>query len=159
MSVGHERTNPQRSKPSLNMRAPQRGRERRQVRRSLTGIILSMNILAGAFALLAWALFDGRLPLVAFVVILAANIGALITYAADKSAAAKGNWRVSEARLHFMEVLGGWPAALVAQQLLRHKTRKLSFQVGFWTAAFTNATVLAFIMFPSLTPLLKSAMP
>ncbi|WP_153605141.1 DUF1294 domain-containing protein, partial [Pseudomonas aeruginosa] len=35
-------------------------------------------------------------------------------------------------RLHLFELLGGWPGALVAQQVFRHKTRKLSFQLVFW---------------------------
>ncbi|WP_147463771.1 DUF1294 domain-containing protein, partial [Pseudomonas amygdali] len=28
--------------------------------------------------------------------------------------------------------LGGWPGALLAQQVFRHKTRKVSFQIVFW---------------------------
>lgn len=36
------------------------------------------------------------------------------------------------AQLHAVELLGGWPGALLAQQLLRHKTKKTSYQVVFW---------------------------
>ncbi len=35
-------------------------------------------------------------------------------------------------RLHLLELLGGWPGAFLAQQVFRHKTRKLSFQLVFW---------------------------
>ena len=31
-----------------------------------------------------------------------------------------------------VELLGGWPGALLAQQLLRHKTKKTSYQGVFW---------------------------
>lgn len=58
-----------------------------------------------------------------------------ITYVAywrDKRRAQGNRWRVSEATLHGLELLGGWPGALVAQQVLRHKTRKISFQIVFW---------------------------
>ena len=41
-------------------------------------------------------------------------------------------WRTPEARLHLVELLGGWPGALIAQQAFRHKTRKWSFQLVFW---------------------------
>jgi uncharacterized membrane protein YsdA (DUF1294 family) len=34
--------------------------------------------------------------------------------------------------LHLVELLGGWPGALVAQQCFRHKTRKLSYQMVVW---------------------------
>ena len=41
-------------------------------------------------------------------------------------------WRVSEANLHLLELLGGWPAALLAQRRLRHKCSKGSYQFMFW---------------------------
>lgn len=37
-----------------------------------------------------------------------------------------------EARLHFMELIGGWPGAFLAQRRLRHKCSKVSYQVVFW---------------------------
>jgi hypothetical protein len=37
-----------------------------------------------------------------------------------------------EVFLHLCELLGGWPGAFLAQYSLRHKNRKVSFQVVFW---------------------------
>jgi len=31
-----------------------------------------------------------------------------------------------------LEFLGGWPAAFLAQRVLRHKIRKISYQMIFW---------------------------
>jgi uncharacterized membrane protein YsdA (DUF1294 family) len=53
-------------------------------------------------------------------------------YASDKARAVRGEWRVQEATLHLLELLGGWPGGLVAQQWLRHKNRKIPFQIVFW---------------------------
>ncbi len=53
-------------------------------------------------------------------------------YWSDKQSAGSGARRIPEARLHFFELLGGWMGALIAQQLFRHKTRKLSYQFIFW---------------------------
>jgi len=41
-------------------------------------------------------------------------------------------WRVPEARLHLLELLGGWPGAFLAQRWLRHKCSKGSYQFVFW---------------------------
>ncbi|MBA3685849.1 MAG: DUF1294 domain-containing protein [Planctomycetes bacterium] len=56
----------------------------------------------------------------------------VIAYAVDKRAARAGRPRIAEATLHALELLGGWPGALVAQQLLRHKNAKVSYQLVFW---------------------------
>jgi uncharacterized membrane protein YsdA (DUF1294 family) len=53
-------------------------------------------------------------------------------YAADKRRAQGGAWRVPEAQLHFLDLLGGWPGGFLAQGHLRHKCSKTSFQVTFW---------------------------
>lgn len=51
----------------------------------------------------------------------------------DKRKSLTRQWRTPERTLHFLELLGGWPGGLIAQQVLRHKTRKLSYQLIFWS--------------------------
>lgn len=53
-------------------------------------------------------------------------------YGYDKKQARMQGQRTPEKLLHAVEMLGGWPGALVAQQAFRHKTRKLSYQLVFW---------------------------
>ena len=68
---------------------------------------------------------------------------AFLAYAFDKSAAVSGRWRTAEQTLHLFSLAGGWPGALVAQQLLRHKTSKQSFVYAFWFTVLLN--VCAFV--------------
>ncbi|KIC83556.1 DUF1294 domain-containing protein [Pseudomonas sp. C5pp] len=56
----------------------------------------------------------------------------LLLYWQDKHQARTQAWRTPEKVLHASELLGGWPGALLAQQLYRHKTRKVSYQLVFW---------------------------
>ena len=53
-------------------------------------------------------------------------------YAVDKRRAEEGLWRVPEAQLHLLELLGGWPGGFLAQRRLRHKCSKGSYQAVFW---------------------------
>ena len=53
-------------------------------------------------------------------------------YWSDKRRAQTNQRRITENSLHLFELLGGWPGALLAQQMFRHKTRKLSFQLICW---------------------------
>ena len=69
---------------------------------------------------------------------LAASTLTFLVYAKDKSAAQTGRWRSKESTLHTLALFGGWPGALIAQQALRHKSRKLSFQMGFWLTVMVN---------------------
>ncbi len=48
-------------------------------------------------------------------------------YGFDKRAARRGEWRVTEASLHGIDLIGGIAGGLVAQLVFRHKTRKASF--------------------------------
>lgn len=54
------------------------------------------------------------------------------TYASDKRRARTKSWRIPEAHLHLLELLGGWPGAWLAQGRLRHKCSKGSYQFVFW---------------------------
>ncbi|MEE1886539.1 DUF1294 domain-containing protein [Pseudomonas carassii] len=56
----------------------------------------------------------------------------LLLYWQDKQQARTQAWRTPEKVLHASELLGGWPGALLAQQLFRHKTRKVAYQLVFW---------------------------
>lgn len=55
----------------------------------------------------------------------------LFLYGADKTHAAIRSWRIPEVYLHVLELLGGWPGALIAQNAFRHKTRKSLYQIIF----------------------------
>jgi uncharacterized membrane protein YsdA (DUF1294 family) len=66
-------------------------------------------------------------------------------YAKDKSAARKGEWRTEEKTLHLFALFGGWPGALVAQKFLRHKSKKLSFQINFWLTVVLNGAALVWL--------------
>ena len=44
-------------------------------------------------------------------------------------------------RLHLLELLGGWPGALVARHCLRHKTQKGSYRRGFWFIVLLHLTL------------------
>lgn len=78
---------------------------------------------------------------------LIASIICFMAYAFDKSAAIAGRWRVSEGTLLAFGLVGGWPGALVAQQMLRHKSSKTAFRSSFWVTVAAN--VAGFLWFSS----------
>jgi uncharacterized membrane protein YsdA (DUF1294 family)/cold shock CspA family protein len=99
---------------------------------------------AGRIGIGAWLLLAGLLVLPLFsgeyppfprwvvpAVMATASVVAWICYRSDKLRAESGQWRIPEAHLHFVELLGGWPGAFLAQRKFRHKTRKVSFQFIF----------------------------
>jgi uncharacterized membrane protein YsdA (DUF1294 family) len=74
-----------------------------------------------------------------------ASVLCFVLYAVDKAAAIDGRERIPESTLLAIGTLGGWPGAVVAQQALRHKTRKLSFRVRFWVSVAVNVAVFAWV--------------
>lgn len=74
-------------------------------------------------------------------------------YARDKKAAQNAGWRVHESTLHLMSLVGGWPGALIAQVLLRHKTRKLSFLIGYGFTIIVNCIALGVIVGKGVSPM------
>lgn len=88
--------------------------------------------------LLGWAVWRGWLPLEIIFVPIFMSIVTYLAYAADKHFAQSGRWRIPEANLHVLELLFGWPGALFAQRVLRHKTLKASYRAGFWMMVALN---------------------
>lgn len=62
------------------------------------------------------------------VIILLINIATFCMFWWDKEAAREGHWRIPEARLLGLALIGGSLGAVAGQQLLRHKTRKEPFR-------------------------------
>ena len=58
------------------------------------------------------------------------NLVGVIINIADKSRAKAGKWRVSEKSLWLVALLGGALGSYVTMQIIRHKTKHLSFMVG-----------------------------
>jgi uncharacterized membrane protein YsdA (DUF1294 family) len=90
--------------------------------------------------------FMGKLPIAVVVLYFAASAATFVAYAIDKSAATRDTWRIRESTLHLLAVIGGWPGALVAQQALRHKSRKPSFRTTFWFTVLLNCAGLAWLL-------------
>lgn len=95
----------------------------------------SLSILVTACAIPAvgaWQAFQHNAVLWPLLLYIGMSLLSILQYWRDKQNAQTGQWRTPEKQLHAVELLGGWPGALLAQQLLRHKTQKTSFQVVFW---------------------------
>jgi len=73
------------------------------------------------------------------------SFATFVAYALDKRAAERSGWRLSEGSLLAMGLTCGWPGAIIAQQVYRHKTAKMSFQIVFWVTVIVN--VVAFVVF------------
>ncbi len=118
---------------------------------SLTFAVLFLTFVAGA-------VFAGKLPFAVLGLYLVTSTVALFAYALDKSAARNDRWRIAESTLHIFGLVGGWPGALVAQKLLRHKSKKQSFQVAFWVTVILNCGALGWLFSSSGARALKSVL-
>jgi len=95
-------------------------------------------------AMLIGAAWWHMLPIAIAGLYLALSLCTFFTYAVDKSAAKRGKWRTKESTLHLMSLMGGWPGALFAQHLLRHKSVKTAFRKLFWLTVVTNLALLGY---------------
>ena len=105
---------------------------------------------------LCGAVLVGRLPLLVLGIYSAASLIAFVSYWADKSAARSGQWRTQEFTLLMFGLIGGWPSAVFAQKLLRHKSKKQSFQTAFWATVALNSVGLFVYSSPTASRALLS---
>lgn len=106
--------------------------------------VIVLSIFSGALALFT---LSGRLPFIVPIVYGAVSLLTILFYGIDKSAAKKEKRRVSEAKLHILSLLGGWPGALLAQQMFKHKRSKSAFMRIYWVTVLVNLILLGLIAF------------
>ncbi len=111
------------------------------------------------FVLLITLAAMGRLPVFLSAFYLGASLLTYVVYKADKQAAQNGTWRTSESTLHLLALLGGWCGALIAQQSLRHKSKKEEFLLVFWITVILNCGVLGWLLTPHGSETLNSFLP
>lgn len=99
------------------------------------------------FTLLMGLLVMDELPLTVLAAYGLLSGVAFLMYGADKTAAELGKWRTSESTLHTIALLGGWPGALVARRVFRHKTSKQPFRTIFWFTVIVNCVALAWFVY------------
>lgn len=108
--------------------------------------LVPFGMAGAALLVIFWASAKGRLPSFAAGWYVAASLVAFLVYAKDKWAARGGRWRTAESTLHLLSLAGGWPGALAAQALLRHKSCKQSFRVVFWWTVVLNCGALGWML-------------
>lgn len=106
----------------------------------------SALLAAAFFAVLGALVLAEYLPLWVWLLYLLMSVLTFAFYALDKSAARAGRWRISELKLHYLALLGGWPGAMYAQSLLRHKTQKRSFRLGYYLTLALNLALLGYLV-------------
>lgn len=110
------------------------------------GTLLAGVLLFGFFALLAGLFYQHYLPFSIVASYGSISLVLFVMYGMDKAAAQRGGQRTAENTLHLFELCCGWPGALMAQQVFRHKTRKGSYQFVFWLAVLANLGALGWLM-------------
>ena len=65
-----------------------------------------------------------------YIYIVIINVVTFFIYGLDKSKARAGQWRIPEAQLIFLAVIGGSVGVLVGMKVFHHKTRKSKFKIG-----------------------------
>lgn len=107
----------------------------------ILALVVFAAIFAGAVHL--WAVP----PLVGAVYLVVSTV-CFGMYAVDKAAAKAGRWRTSENTLLLLGLACGWPGAIVAQKLLRHKSNKHSFKNRFWLTVLVNIAAFVYLASP-----------
>lgn len=101
-------------------------------------------VVLAAFALLvAFVALTRGVPAWAALLYAGASVLCFVLYGVDKAAARAGRDRISESTLLSLGFVGGWPGAIVAQQVFRHKTAKRSFRLRFWLSVVANVAIFA----------------
>jgi len=79
--------------------------------------------------------------------ILIINIISFLAMWIDKRKAIKGKWRISEAALLTLALIGGGIGSIAGMYIFRHKTKKLRFSVGIPAILIFEIAVAIYFIF------------
>jgi uncharacterized membrane protein YsdA (DUF1294 family) len=101
----------------------------------------SLVVLAAFALLVAFVALTRGVPAWAASLYVGASVVCFVLSGVDTAAAHAGRDRIPESVLLSLGLVGGWPGALAAQQVFRHKTSKRSFRGRFWLSVVANVAV------------------
>jgi uncharacterized membrane protein YsdA (DUF1294 family)/cold shock CspA family protein len=118
----------------------------------------SLSVIGAVFFLVivGVSVHSAKIPTLILALYMVGSLITFIMYSVDKSAAKKGAWRTQEGTLHLLSLIGGWPGALIAQQTLRHKSKKQSFRFIFWITVLLNCGAFVWLFTPDGAATLQS---
>ncbi|MFK7818425.1 MAG: DUF1294 domain-containing protein [Planctomycetaceae bacterium] len=106
-------------------------------------ILLAVDWVNGSFRL-------GWVTRIYFWGTLAMSLICFIAYGIDKRRANLQKHRISEKHLHLLEAFGGWPGAVLGQQMFRHKTIKMSFRLVLWAIILLHVSLSGYFVFDAV---------
>jgi len=78
------------------------------------------------------------------------NVLTFIIYGLDKLKAKRGGWRIPEATLLLLAVVGGSVGAKIAMELFHHKTLHKKFRYGIPTIIIIQLVIAGYIFYTHL---------
>lgn len=120
------------------------------------GLFLSYVVAAAFLLVVGISVLTENVPPHVFILYIVVSLITFVVYAWDKSAAERGTQRTPENTLHLLSLVGGWPGALIAQESLRHKTKKKSFRSVYWVTVLLNICAFIWVLTPTGSSALQS---
>ena len=79
--------------------------------------------------------------------VLVINLALFAVMGIDKYKARKGLWRIPEKTLFGLAIAGGSIGGILGMQVFRHKTKHLSFKLGFPAILVAQLAVIGFVVY------------
>jgi len=79
-------------------------------------------------------------------ILIGINVLTFVVYGVDKWKAKQGKWRISEATLLLLAVVGGTIGALLGMQVWHHKTMHLKFKYGLPLILLAQIALIALVI-------------
>ena len=75
------------------------------------------------------------------------NVVTFLVYGIDKWKAKQGSWRISEATLLILAVIGGSIGALLGMKVWRHKTQHKKFRYGIPVIIIIQLVIIGYFLY------------